>query len=106
MNAWLLLGLAIAFEVCGTFLLKLSDGFEKWYFGMLSILSFFACFAVLAPAMKTLPVGLVYAIWAGVGIVAATLIGILVFDERLSLIQIGCIVLILIGCMGLKLSSS
>lgn len=56
--------------------------------------------------MKTLPVGLVYAIWAGVGIVAATLIGILVFDERLSLIQIGCIVLILIGCMGLKLSSS
>lgn len=40
MNAWLLLGLAIAFEVCGTFLLKLSDGFDKWYFGLLSILSF------------------------------------------------------------------
>lgn len=105
MNPWLLLACAIAFEVCGTFLLKLSDGFVKWHFGVLSIISFLACFAVLGPAMKVLPVGLVYAVWAGIGIVAATLIGTVIFEERLSLIQLGCIFLILLGSIGLKLTS-
>lgn len=76
MNAWFFLALAITLEVSGTFLLKLSNGFEKWQWGALSIACYSACFWVLAPAMTVLPVAVVYAIWAGVGIVAAAIIGI------------------------------
>ncbi|GAA4035254.1 DMT family transporter [Parerythrobacter jejuensis] len=106
MNAWIFLGIAIALEVTGTFLLKLSDGFEKWHWGMLSILCYSACFWVLAPAMKVLPVGVVYAVWAGVGIVAATAIGVFAFDEKLAAIQYFCIVLVLVGAVGLKLTTA
>jgi len=105
MNAWIYLGLAIALEVTGTFLLKLSDGFEKWQWGALSILCYSACFWVLAPAMKELPVGVVYAIWAGVGIVAASAIGVFAFDEKLGAIQYFCIALVLIGAVGLRVTT-
>lgn len=104
MNAWVFLGIAITLEVAGTFLLKLSNGFEKWQWGMLSIGCYSACFWVLAPAMKVLPVGVVYAIWSGVGIVAASVIGVFAFDERLSALQFGFIAMILIGAVGLNLS--
>ena len=105
MTAWLFLAGAIALEVAGTFLLKLSNGFEDWRWGVLSIACYSACFWFLAPAMKVLPVGVVYAIWAGVGIVAASLIGVFAFDERLGAIQFLFIALVLIGAIGLNLTT-
>lgn len=106
MSAWLFLAAAIALEVTGTFLLKLSDGFQRWHWGALSIFCYSACFWVLAPAMKMLPVGTVYAIWAGVGIVAAAVIGVFAFGERLGPLQIDFIALILIGAVGLRLTTA
>lgn len=106
MNAWGYLFLAIGLEVLGTFLLKLSDGFAKWQWGALSILCYSACFWALAPALRDLPVGLVYAIWAGIGIVGASALGVLFFGDRLALLQYGFIALILIGAIGLRLTSS
>ena len=103
MSAWAFLAAAIALEVSGTFLLKLSNGFERPLWGTLSILCYSACFWVLAPAMKALPVGVVYAVWSGVGIVAAALIGLLAFGERLGAVQLLCIALILAGAVGLRL---
>ena len=105
MNAWIALGIAITLEVAGTFLLKLSDGFEKWHWGALSIACYCGCFLALAPAMKALPVGVVYAIWAGVGIVAATALGVFVFQEKLGIVQYACIALVLIGALGLRLTT-
>ncbi len=104
MNAWVFLGIAIVLEVSGTILLKLSNGFEKWQWGVLSILCYSACFWMLAPAMKVIPVGIVYAIWSGVGIVAISIIGIFAFDERLSALQFAFIGMILIGAIGLNLT--
>lgn len=106
MSAWLFLAAAIALEVTGTFLLKLSDGFQRWHWGALSIFCYSGCFWVLAPAMKMLPVGTVYAIWAGVGIVAAAVIGVFAFGERLGPLQIDFIALILIGAVGLRLTTA
>jgi small multidrug resistance pump len=106
MSPWIYLAAAIALEVTGTFMLKLSNGFEKWQWGLLSIFCYSACFWVLAPAMKALPVGVVYAIWAGVGIVAAALIGVLAFNEKLSLVQLSCIGLVLIGAVGLRITTT
>jgi multidrug transporter EmrE-like cation transporter len=106
MTAWILLGIAIVLEVTGTFLLKLSNGFEKWYWGALSIGCYSACFWVLAPALKVLPVGVAYAIWAGVGIIAAAALGAVVFDDKLGLVQYGCIALVILGAVGLRLTTT
>ncbi len=106
MTAWIFLALAITLEVAGTFLLKLSNGFEKWHWGTLSILCYSACFWMLAPAMKVLPVGVVYAIWAGVGIVAASVIGVFAFGERLSPFLFACIAMVLVGAVGLRITAT
>jgi multidrug transporter EmrE-like cation transporter len=105
MNAWVALVIAITLEVAGTFLLKLSNGFEKQHWGVLSIACYSGCFLALAPAMKVLPVGVVYAIWAGLGIVAATALGVFVFHEKLGTVQYACIALVLIGALGLRLTT-
>ncbi|MEO1746006.1 MAG: multidrug efflux SMR transporter [Pseudomonadota bacterium] len=106
MGPWVYLAFAIALEIAGTFFLKLSNGFERWQWGMASIACYSACFWMLAPAMKALPVGLVYAVWAGIGIVAASAIGVYAFQDKLNLIQLGCIGLVLVGVVGLRLTSS
>lgn len=56
--------------------------------------------------MKVLPVGIVYAIWAGLGIVAAAAIGVFVFKESLGAIQYACILLVLVGAIGLRLTTT
>ena len=106
MNPWLYLAIAIGLEIIGTFLLKLSEGFEKWHWGSLSILCYALCFWALAPALRDLPVGIVYAVWAGVGIIGATALGMFVFGERLALHHYGFIALILVGAVGLRLTTN
>jgi multidrug transporter EmrE-like cation transporter len=56
--------------------------------------------------MKVLPIGIIYAIWAGVGIVAAASVGLLVFGERLGMVQVLCIALVLVGAVGLRLTTT
>lgn len=99
MSAWLYLFAAICFEIIGTAFLKMSDGFEKPMLGMISIAAYTLS---LAPALKTIPVGIAYAIWAGVGIVAVAVIGFFFFEQRLQMLQYGFIALILIGAVGLS----
>ena len=106
MSAWLFLACAIALEVAGTLLLKLSDGFERWHWGVLAIVCYSGCFWVMAPALKVIPVGVAYAIWAGVGILTITLIGFVLFDERLGALQLACIALIVVGAVGLRLTTA
>ena len=106
MTGWVFLAFAIALEVSGTFLLKLSNGFERVPYGIASIACYSLCFWALAPAMKVLPVGIVYAVWAGVGIVAAALIGVLAFNERLGPAQLAMIAMILVGAVGLRLTTA
>ncbi|MEL7487136.1 MAG: multidrug efflux SMR transporter [Pseudomonadota bacterium] len=105
MIAWILLVIAIAFEIVGTSLLKLSDGFEKPLWGGLAIASYWGSFSFLAPALKAIPVGVAYAIWSGVGIVAIAIIGYFFFDQRLSLLQYFFIATILFGAVGLRLTT-
>ena len=87
MNAWILLAVAIAFEIAGTSLLKASGGFARWGLGMASMACYWVCFGFLAAAIKTIPVGVAYAIWSGVGIVAIALIGWVVYWRALSIEQ-------------------
>ncbi|GGB51841.1 DMT family transporter [Blastomonas aquatica] len=105
MNAWLLLALAIAFEIAGTSLLKASQGFTRPVFGVASMACYGLCFWLLAFAFTRIPMGIAYAIWSGVGVVAVALIGWLVFRQSISAWQAGFIVLTLIGTTGLYLTT-
>lgn len=98
--------IAIGFEIVGTSLLKVSDGFEKWGWGMAAIASYWVSFWFFAPALKTIPIGAAYAIWSGAGIVAIAVIGFLFFEQRLQWLQYGFILMILIGAVGLRLTIS
>ena len=106
MNPWLSLALAIALEVAGTFFLKLSNGFERAHWGVLSIVLYSACFSVFAPALKALPVGIAYAIWSGVGIVLITAIGWVAFKQRLDTAALAGMALIVAGVVVIQLFSS
>jgi multidrug transporter EmrE-like cation transporter len=105
MTAWIALAVAIGFEIAGTSLLKASDGFVRWGIGMGAMACYWVCFGALAFAFKSIPVGVAYAIWSGVGIVTIAGIGWAVFRQPLSMAQIGCIALILIGSVGLNLAT-
>lgn len=105
MNAWVFLAFAIVLEIVGTSLLKMSQGFARPWIGAASIVAYSICFWLMAFAITRIPVGVAYAIWSGVGILAIALIGWLAFRQSLSLAQIGFIALILVGVVGLNLST-
>jgi small multidrug resistance pump len=106
LNPWLLLGGAILFEVIGTSLLNASQGMTRWGYGVASWVCYGVCFWLLAYAMTRIPVGVAYAVWSGVGIIAIAAIGWLVFRQSLSGAQIGFMALILIGAIGLNLTTA
>ncbi|OYU14741.1 MAG: hypothetical protein CFE37_09675 [Alphaproteobacteria bacterium PA4] len=106
MTGWAYLGVAIVLEILATTCLKLSDGLARWAWAVASIGLYALCFLALAPALKSIPVGVAYAIWSGVGIIAISIIGVLWFDQRLSTVQIGYMALLIIGAIGLRASST
>jgi multidrug transporter EmrE-like cation transporter len=105
MTGWTYLGVAILFEILATTALKISDGLARWQWAALSILLYGICFLAFAPALKTIPVGIAYAIWSGVGIIAMAILGAMFFDQKLSMIQMSCILLVLVGAIGLRVST-
>ena len=105
-NAWWLLGGAILFEVLATSMLNASQGMTRWGYGIAAMAGYAVCFWLLAFAMTRIPVGVAYAVWSGVGIVAIATIGWVVFKEQLSAAQMGFIALILVGAIGLNLTTT
>jgi small multidrug resistance pump len=100
-----LLALAIAFEVLATSALKLTDGFTRLWPSLVTILGYGLAFYFLSLTLRTLPVGIVYAIWAGAGVVLVALIGWLVFRQPLDAWGILGIALIIVGVLILNLLS-
>ncbi|WP_054025961.1 DMT family transporter [Bacillus sp. FJAT-28004] len=103
---WTLLLLAILFELAGTTSLKLSDGFTKLWPSVWMFVLYGCSFTLLNFALTYINVGVAYAIWSGVGIVLITLIGFVLFKESINLIQVLWVSLIVLGVIGLKMSSN
>ena len=82
MNHWILLAIAIAAEIFGTTMLKQSEGFSQWLPSVLALCAFCVAFYLVSRVFQVLPVGIVYAIWSGVGIVLTALIGWVAFDQK------------------------
>jgi quaternary ammonium compound-resistance protein SugE len=70
---------------------------------IITVVGYIASAVFLAIALKQLPLGTAYAMWTGMGIAGTTLLGIVVFHERLSIPQIICVIMIVVGVVGLKL---
>ncbi|WP_294615153.1 SMR family transporter [uncultured Gilliamella sp.] len=85
MHSYLLLFLAIICEVIATSSLKLSNGFTNLIFSIVTIIGYSASFYILSLALKTIPVGIAYAIWSGIGIVLISIIAWLFLKQTLDL---------------------
>lgn len=103
---WIYLAAAIVLEVAGTTSMKLSQGFTKVTPSILLFAFYAACFVALTFALKKIDVSTAYAIWSGLGTALVAVIGILYFKEPSSAIKIGSILLIIIGVVGLNVSTN
>lgn len=102
---WVFLGLSILLEVVGTVLLKLSQGFTRPLPSVGMGLAYIASITIFNFAVKSIPMGLAYAIWASAGTASIALISFVFFGEIVTTIKIVSLCLIIAGCVGLNLAS-
>lgn len=105
MKSWLLLGAAIIAEVIATSSLKASAGFTRFWPSVLVVLGYVVAFYLLSLTLKFIPVGIAYAVWAGLGIVLITLVGWLIFGQKLDMASVIGMVLIVAGVAVINLFS-
>ena len=110
MYAYIFLVLAIIFELLSTSFLKDTNGFTKLYPSLIVIIALCICLYLMSHSMKFIPVGIVYASWAGLGIVGITIIAVIKYKQipniptiiGLSLIVIGVVVVHLMNDIDVK----
>ena len=106
MNPWFLLALAILLELSGTICLKLSHGFSRLGPSIGVVCFYLGSFTLMSFSLKTLEVGIVYAIWSGVGTALIAMVGILAFGESITVLKILGLLMIVGGTFLLRLTSS
>ncbi|CAB3697577.1 Guanidinium exporter [Achromobacter mucicolens] len=102
---WIILVLAGLFEIVWAVGLKYTHGFTRLWPSVGTVAGMLASFWLLALAMKTLPLGTAYAVWVGIGTIGAFVAGIVLFGESASWLRIASVALIVLGLVGLKLST-
>ncbi|WP_066659881.1 MULTISPECIES: DMT family transporter [unclassified Sphingomonas] len=103
--AWILLFVAGLLEVVWASTMKLSDGFTRPLPAAITIVALIASFALLAAAMRELPLGTAYTIWTGIGAIGAFVVGIVFLGEAITPARLLAAVLIVSGIGLMKLSS-
>ncbi|MEN1970556.1 multidrug efflux SMR transporter [Lentibacillus sp. N15] len=104
MNAYILLALSIVSEVFGSSMLKATNGFKKLLPSLGVIVGYALAFYSLSLSLKTLPLGMVYAIWAGVGTALTASVGVTIYKETFHFKKGLGIVLIIGGVVLLNIS--
>jgi quaternary ammonium compound-resistance protein SugE len=102
--AWIYLIAAGVCEVVWAAGLK-RYGFTRTAGSAVTVVVMLLSFVLLDRAMRSLPLGTAYSIWTGIGAVGSAILGMILFGESRDAIRIGCIALILLGIVGLKLAS-
>lgn len=100
---WIYVLIAGFFEVTLTLSMKYADGYRNLWPTLATFASAGLGFVFLGLAVRSIPIGTAYAVWVSMGIVGTTVLGAILFREPLSAARVGCIVLILLGVVGLKL---
>ena len=106
MQSWLILAVAIACEVAGTIFMKLSESLTRWVWIPPMLTAYLLALLGLSLALKTIEVGIAYAVWVAAGTLLIAVIGVLFFGESLSPIKVAAIVLVVLGVIGLNLADS
>jgi quaternary ammonium compound-resistance protein SugE len=104
--AWLILIVGGMFEIAWAVGLKFTHGLTRLWPSVLTVTGGLASFVLLAQAAKSLPIGTAYAVWTGIGAVGTALLGMVLFDEPRDWLRLACILLIVTGIVGLRLTSS
>ncbi len=105
MQYYLYLLAAIILEVAGTTSMKMSEGFTRTWPSVAMMIFYLLSLGALTLALKRFDMSMAYAIWSGVGTALITIVGIYLFKEPVSLAKIGSIALIIVGVVGLHLTS-
>lgn len=106
MKNWIFLAIAILSEVVATSALKSSEEFTRLGPSVAVVLGYGLAFYFLALTLRTIPVGVAYAIWAGLGVVLIALVSWMVFDQKLDLPALIGMGLIIAGVIVLNVFSS
>jgi quaternary ammonium compound-resistance protein SugE len=101
--SWSFLFLAGFFEICFTIALKYSKGFTRLIPSIITVTFIILSFFSVSQAMKTIPLGTAYAVWAGIGAAGTVICGILFFGDSFHIVRLISIFLIITGIIGLKL---
>jgi small multidrug resistance pump len=100
---WIYLALGIVFEVLGTICMKYAEGFTKLWPSVLVFVFYGTSLGLLVLVLEKYEVSIAYAIWAGAGTALIAAIGILMFNEPVSVTKVICILMIIAGIVGLEL---
>ena len=103
--AWVYLLLAGLLEIAWAVGLKYTEGFTRLWPSLWTGAAMILSMLLLAVAVKSLPIGTAYAVWTGIGAVGTAVLGILLFGEPREVTRLLCVLLIVAGIVGLKLTS-
>lgn len=103
--SWIILVIAGLLEVVWAVGLKYTHGFSRLTPSVITVMAMIVSMALLAWAMKSLPVGTPYAVWTGIGAVGAAITGIVLLGESANPMRLASLALIVLGIIGLKLST-
>ncbi|ABS14975.1 MULTISPECIES: DMT family transporter [Brucella/Ochrobactrum group] len=106
MPVYAILAIAIVSEVIGTLSLKASEGFTRLGPSLIVVVAYGLAFYFLSMTLKSIPVGIAYAVWSGIGVTLVALIGWLVFGQKLDLAAVLGMGLIIAGVIVLNLFSN
>ena len=103
--AWFLLVLAGVLEIVWAIGLKHTEGFTKLWPSVVTIAAMVASFWLLAQAVRTIPIGTGYAMWTGIGAAGTAILGMAWYGEPATAARLACLLAIVLGIVGLKLTS-
>ena len=103
--AWFFIVVAGSFEVVWAIGLKYTDGFTRLWPSVITGVAIILSMICLAQGVRTLPIGTAYAVWTGIGATGTAILGVILFGESRDLARLGSILLIIVGIVGLRLTS-
>ena len=104
--AWVALLLAGLLEIAWALGLKYSAGFTRFWPSVATFVAIALSFGLLGLSRKSVPFGTAYAIWTGIGAAGAILVGIFLFGEPADMFRMSCLILIVVGIVGLRLAGT
>ena len=105
-SAWLVVLASGLLEIVFSVATKLSDSFTRAIPAAISIVAGLLSVWLMSLTLKVIPVGTAYAVWAGIGAAGTAVVGMILFQEPVNLVRMGCIGLVIAGIVGLQLQAS